>query len=365
MSAAGKFWRRPACRQRGRRAFLRSGISLVALVALGCRSATGNGVRSGSVQSAATPTPAPVKLANSWTGVAQEGALFAAIDQGILQRNGLELSLTQITGTNAIAALLSGQIQIADAGGGEVLASAVGGSDAVVIAAVTPVYTGKLYVTSDIKTAAELKGKKVGIALPGGTGDQTLRLALTKLGLQPDKDVTFVSTGSIANQAAALLSGAIQGTNINPGPSSVELEAHGIKPLVDFADMGLPAAATVGIATRRSYIAAHADIVQRYIDSIVEGTVLFRHDRALALKEIAVILKSNDQVGLAANYDYVNSDTIMPLAPTPKPEFFKPLQDTLCNGNKIAAACSFDLTKVVDTSFVDSAVKRGLTKRQA
>jgi ABC-type nitrate/sulfonate/bicarbonate transport system substrate-binding protein len=228
---------------------------------------------------------------------------------------------------------------------------------------VTPVFTGKLYVTPDIKTAADLKGKKAAIALPGGTGDQTVRLALAKLGLQPDKDVTLISTGSIENQAAALLTNAVQCTNINPGPSSVKLEAAGIKPLVDFAEMGLPPAATVAIATRRSYITAHSDVVQRYIDSIIEGTVLFRRNRALAVTDIGVILKSDDQAGIAANYDYVNSDTIMPLAPAPKPELMKPLQDTLCNGRKIEAVCNFDLTKSVDTTFVDNAVKRGLTKQ--
>jgi len=363
MSTEANGWKRIAQWQHPRRTLLRSGIavaSLAGLSALGCRS--GSGSSKGGAPPATTVVSAPVKIANSWTGVAQEGALFIAVDQGIFQKNGLDVSLTQINGTNAIAALISGQIQMADAGAGEVLASAVAGSDAVLIAAVTPAYTGKLYVTSDIKSPSDLKGKKVGIALPGGTGDQTLRLALTKLGLVPDKDVTLISTGSIANQAAALLTNAIQGTNINPGPDAAKLEAQGIKPLVDFANMGLPQAATVGIATRRSFIAAHTDVVQRYIDSIVAGTVLFRRDKALGLKEIAVILKNDDQPGLNASYDYVNSDLIMPLAPTPKPELLKPLQDTLCNGRNIAAACNFDLTKAVDTSFVDSAVKRGLAK---
>lgn len=364
MSTEDNFWKRVAQWQCPRRTLLRGGITLAGLSALGCRSAGSTGASKSGAPLATTQVSAPVKIANSWTGVAQEGSLFAAIDQGIFKKNGLEVSLIQIVGTNAIAALISGQIQIADAGGGEGLASAVGGSDVVVVAAVTPVFTGKLYVTPDIKSPSDLKGKKVGIALPGGTSDQTLRLALTKVGLQPDKDVTFIATGSIENQAAALLSNAIQGTNINPSPSSVKLEAQGIKPLLDFANMGLPPAATVTIATTRSYIAAHADVVQRYIDSIIEGTVLFRHDKALALKEMAAILKSDDQVGLNANYDYVNSDIIMPLAPTPKPELFKPLQDTLCNSRKIEAACNFDLTKVVDSSFVDSAVKRGLTKQQ-
>lgn len=344
-----------------RRALLRGGLGAAAVAGLTTISCGGGGQKQSS-STTTTPTGTPFKLANSWTGVGQEGALYAAIDQGIFKKNGLDISLTQLAGTNAIAALLGGSIQVADAGGGEALASAVAGTDVVVVIIQTPVYTGKLYVTPDIKSPSDLKGKKVGIALPGGTSDQTLRTALTKLGLQPDKDVTFVSTGSIANQSAALLSGAIQGTNVNPGPASIQLDAAGMKPLLDFAGMGLPGAATVGMSMRRSFIAAHHDVAQRYVDSIIEGTVVFRRNRTLGLRLIGTILKTDDQAGIAAYYDYVNSDTIMPLAPVPKAELFKPLQDTLCNSRKIEAACNFDLNKAVDPSLVESAVKRGLNK---
>jgi hypothetical protein len=132
--------------------------------------------------------------------------------------------------------------------------------------------------------------------------------------------------------------------------------------LVNFATIGLPQAAIVVIAMRRSFISSRPDVAQRYVDSIVEGTAVFRRNRTLGLKEIGTILKSDDQVGIAAAYDYTNTDVIMPLDPTPKVELFKPLQDTLCNSRKIEAACNMDLSKVIEPSLVQSAVKRGLNK---
>lgn len=345
-----------------RRRMLRGGLaaaSLAGLSALGCRSSAGT---SGGSAPTTSATVQPVKLTVSWTGIAQEGALYSAIDQGILKRNGIDVNLIQIPGTNAIAALVSGQVQVAGAGGGEALAAAAAGSDVAVVIVQTPVFTGDLYVTPDIKTPMDLKGKKVGISLPGGTSDQTLRLALQHYGLAPDKDVTFVSTGSIENQAAALLSGAIQGTNITPGPNSVKLEAAGIKPLVNFATMGLPPAAIVMVAMKRSFITSQRDVAQRYVDSMVQGTVAFRRNRQLGLKQVSTILKSDDQTGVAAAYDYVNTDVIMPLDTTPKPELFKPLQDTLCNSRKIESACNYDLSRLVDQSLIQSSIKRGLAK---
>jgi len=362
MGAEASFWTRIRGQGYTRRALVRGGLAaagLAGLTALGCRSASSPQ----SSSTAATAAPAqPVKLNASWTGIAQEGALFSAVDQGIFKNNGIDLSLTQVPGPNAVAALIAGQMQVIGCGGGEAIASAVAGSDVVVVIVQTPVFTGDLYVTPDIKSPADLKGKKVGISLPGGTSDQTLRLALQHYGLVPDKDVTFISTGSIQNQAAALLSGAIQGTNITPGPSSVQLEAAGIKPLANFATIGLPPAAIVTICMQRSWMSSHQDVAQRYVDSIVQGTVVFRHNRTLGLKEVGTVLKSDDQTGIADAYDYINTDVVMPLDPTPKPELFKPLQDTLCNSRKIEAACSYDLTKMLDPSFVQSAIKRGLNK---
>jgi NitT/TauT family transport system substrate-binding protein len=362
MAADANSWRSNLARGHSRRAVVRGGLAaagLAGLTALGCRSAGS----SQSSQSGATAAPLqPVKLNASWTGIAQEGALFGAVDQGIFKKNGIDLNLSQVPGPNAVAALLSGQLQVIGCGGGEALASAVAGSDVAVVLVQTPVFTGDLYVSPDIKSPTDLKGKKVGISLPGGTSDQTLRLALQHFGLVPDKDVTFISTGSIANQAAALLSGAIQGTNITPGPSSVQLEAAGIKPLVNFATIGLPPAAIVTICMQRSWLSSHTDAAQRYVDSFIQGTVLFRHDRTVGLKEVGTILKSDDQKGIADAYDYVNTDVIMPLDPTPKPEWFKPLQDTLCNSRKIEAACNYDVSKCLEPSLVQSAVKRGINK---
>jgi ABC-type nitrate/sulfonate/bicarbonate transport system substrate-binding protein len=362
MGAETDFCRTSPGRGHTRRALVRGGLAaagLAGLTALGCRSASSTPPSTAAGTAAAVT---PVKLTSSWTGIAQEGALYCALDQGVFKKNGIDLNLVQVPGPNAVAALTAGQVQVIGCGGGEAIAAAVAGSDVAVVIVQTPVFTGDLYVTSDIKSPTDLKGKKVGISLPGGTSDQTLRLALQHYGLVPDKDVTFISTGSIANQAAALLSGAIQGTNITPGPSSVQLEAAGIKPLANFATIGLPPAAIVVICMQRSFISSHRDVAQRYVDSIVQGTVLFRRNRALALKQIGIILKSDDQTGIADAYDYVNTDVIMPLDPTPKPELFKPLQDTLCNSRKIEAACSFDLSKLLDPSLAQDSIKRGLNK---
>ena len=48
------------------------------------------------------------------------------------------------------------------------------------------------FADASIKNSTDLKGKKVGSGEPGSTPDQLTRLALRKLGIDPEKDVTLV-----------------------------------------------------------------------------------------------------------------------------------------------------------------------------
>jgi NitT/TauT family transport system substrate-binding protein len=62
---------------------------------------------------------------------------------------------------------------------------------------------------SDIKTVADLKGKTVGISGPGSSSDMLMRWALTKAGLNPDRDTTLIALGSPANLYAGLENGRV------------------------------------------------------------------------------------------------------------------------------------------------------------
>lgn len=65
-------------------------------------------------------------------------------------------------------------------------------------------------VPSDIKTVAQLKGKKIGVSQFGDSSYVGAQLGLRRMGLNT-KDVTYIAVGSSTNRAAALMNGAIQG----------------------------------------------------------------------------------------------------------------------------------------------------------
>ena len=335
------------------------GAGLTGLSAIGCRSGAKPGTGSRSASGAATPGTSPTKVSTSWVGTPYDVPLFLGVDTGLFAKHGLDVGLTQIAGPTSVAALLSGQVQFDHAGSGEMVGAAVQGADLAIIANLSTVYNLKFYGRPNIKAVSDLKGKKVGITNPNGEFDMALRAALPMFGLQPDKDVTFIASGSITNVIGALLSGAIDGAAVEVGPNILKVEAAGMTPLFDYATLNLVYSGAA-IAVQRSYIASHRDLVQRYVDVLITANGLYKQDKEQSLKEIAKIYGSNDPAGLELAYNYYAQDKVMPRLPYPRADLYKSTLEALCK--KTEQACGFDITKALDPSFVQDAERRGLGK---
>lgn len=361
------FWQQASQRRLSRRGALGGvfAIGVAGLAACGANNQSagqGTAVATGSARSAstaATPAGPPVKITASYVGSPQDAPFLIARDSGLFQKNALEPTLTVIPGPTAVAALLAGQVQAASAGAGEVLNAAAGGGELVIVAVVIPVFTFKFYAQKSITTPQQLKGKKIGITQPGGSFDQASRTALPKFGLDPDKDVTFVPSGSIPNVVAALISGSIDAAPVIVGPNSQQVEAAGLKPLFDFASLNLPNAQST-IAVSRSYLSSHHDVVQNFVDVFVEGLARFKQDKTAALQALGTLYKTNDQGALNLAYDFYKQDNVTPPLPYPNVEPLKNTQAVLGKSNPKLA--SLDISKLVDPSFVKAAADRGLNK---
>ena len=285
-----------------------------------------------------------------------EIAVYYALDKGIFARHNLNVDAQLIAGgSTTTAALLSGQIQIAGAGGSETLSAVANGADLVVVATLAGVYPYVFEVDPDIKTFDDLKGKKLGVSNIGGSADIALRVVLRQNGIDPEKDVTIVPTGSAANRTAALLSGAIQGGMSGP-PDNLAVEAAGLHQLVDLASQHLPAANT-SVVMQRSFVESHHDLVQRFVDALIESSVQLKKDKPGTVAVLGNYYKSNDDNAMTAAYDFYANEVVQPL-PYPKPDQFKDSIDTLSVTNP--KVHDVDLTKILDPSFVQNAADRGL-----
>lgn len=361
---AESYWSRIS-RRRSRRQLLGGMLALggSAALAAACKSAnpgSSSGSSAASGQSG-TPSGPPTKLTIS-VGAADPGYQFQYIaraggSDSIFRKNGLDVDIQVIPGPQALAALVSGNIQIASAGAGETIGAAVGGAQLSIVASPSPVFAGNIYARPDIKTPADLKGKKAAVTSPGGTYDTLLRASFPKMGLQPDKDITLISTGSIDNALAALLSGAVSCAPSAIGPNSIKLEQNGCHVIYDPSGVPFAAASTV---MQKSWIASNHSVAQRYVDSIVQAIARIKHDKPFTIQVLRDFLGSPPDDVLNVTYDYYVQDKIVPPLPFPKAEYYSIQLDQISKSND--AAKNFDLTKLVDPSFVESAATRKLNQ---
>ena len=332
---------------------------IIAIVASACGGAGGGtAATAAATQAGASPgkTARPtVAIKVAYSNITGDDlTVWVAQEAGIFKANGLDVDLQYINGgAQTSAALLANQVQFAQFGGGEMLGAVAGGADLVAVAQLAPVYPYHLFVGKNIKTVADLKGKKVGVSNPGGSSDIATRDALKKLGLDPDKDVTIVAVGSHANRTAALLSGAID-AGVDDPPEDAELVKAGLTALVDLAGQKIPASNT-GVIVQRSYLNANREIVQSYVDSIVQAVAYANKNKDFTIGVLKKYFKSTDTASMEIAYDFFLKE-VTPAYPFPGTDQLTTSVEILSKENPKVK--TVDLNKVVDRSFVQSALDR-------
>ncbi len=331
---------------------LLSTLAAVALLAAACAPAP-----SAPVASSPAATATLAKLAAAYSNITADVLpIWVAVDAGITKANALDVDSQYIEGgSRTMAALLAGQFQVALVGGSEAVSAVSQGEDLVMVAMLTPVYPYLFMARPQIKTAADLKGKKVGVGSIGGSADIATRIALRNLGLDPTKDVTILAMGSHQQRTAALLAGSIDAAVDDP-PNTVELENNGLHALYDLAGKKIPAAQTAVVA-RRSWVEANRAVMQRFVDSLVLAVAKIRKDREGTIATLKKYFKSEDTKAMGIAYDfYVNE--VAASYPYPTAEQFTETLAELSKTN--AKLVGFDVTKILERSFVKSAEDRKL-----
>jgi NitT/TauT family transport system substrate-binding protein len=339
-----------------------SAIAISMAVVVGCGGAGSPAAVSSPTPAAAktsaapTPTPAPIKVKAAYGNVTPANlAPFYAKEKGIFLQNGLDVDLTLIDGGGkAMAALLGNSVDIAQLGGTETMSAFVGGGDVEAVTLFVPVSPWVLMAPASYSGPNDLKGKTVGVASKGGSSEIAADQAIAKLGLTLS-DVSVLSTGSTANLTAAMLANQVYAGPGHP-PDTAKLFAAGFKVIMDLAAQKVPAVENCTIITKK-FATEHKDIVQKYVDSLIQAIVAMKKDKAGTLPVMQKLLNVTDQAALSQTYDYYVTQ-IFPTYPEVTPPAWIYNRDEFANTN--AKVKDLDVTKVIDNSFVKDAQTRKL-----
>jgi NitT/TauT family transport system substrate-binding protein len=223
-------------------------------------------------------TAAPVKVNVCYSSTSAGTApLWYAQDNGLFAKYGLEVTTTLISsGSDAVAALISGDVKFCLVAGAGVVNAVAAGKDPVLIAGLHNKFIGGFYTTPDIKTPEDLRGKTLAISKPGSSSTVGTLLVLKAFGLVADQDVTLVSVGNDSERLAAMKAGQVSGAVLSP-PSSLEAERDGYNKMFDLTTSDIPYQYN-GIATTRSFIASDRGTVTAFMKAIIEAIALVKAD---------------------------------------------------------------------------------------
>ena len=279
--------------------------------------------------------------------------LWTTHDREFFARHGLETELIFIASSSqGIPALIAGEMPIFSGSPETAAQAAANGVDLVIIASSEPTQY-KLIVQPGIKTAADLKGKKIGSDRVGGSSYYATRRMLEKLGLRLE-DVELMQVAGGGNQRVA----AFRSGMLSAVVSTIErFERAGIPyhVLADAVEMGIRSIGS-SYATTRPFRDQNRDTVQRFIRALVEGTEWVKNpkNRAAALQVISRRLRTNDPAVLDLNYRMY----VEPLSPFPYTnleDLRKNLAD-LAEGNPRVR--DLNLATFVDNSFIQRVEQR-------
>jgi NitT/TauT family transport system substrate-binding protein len=265
---------------------------------------------------------------------------WVAKDAGIFQKHGLDVGLVYISGgTMAMATTIAGETQITQgAGTGSILAR-LSGADTVMIASILDTTNQSLMVLPEIRTAQELRGKRLGVTRYGSLSDFGTRRYLQQVGLDPEKDVRILQIGGLPEILAAMQGGSIQGGAIS-SPTLTRAKLLGYRELVDLGTLGIKYPAT-SYMTTDSYIKSHRPTVMAFLKAIVEAAYFVKANKEVSINVLRKYTKTNEMPILEDTYQ-IYAQRYIRLMPTSSREEVKTVLDQVKDKDPRARTTDYD-----------------------
>ncbi|MFZ0324358.1 MAG: ABC transporter substrate-binding protein [Actinomycetes bacterium] len=283
-----------------RRASAAAAVTLaVALALTACSSSSAAPAASGD---AGSPSAAPVTtLRVGFFPNLTHAPAYVALQEGYFKDSlgqvGVKVAPTLFNaGPEAVTALFADSIDIAYVGPNPtVQAWTQSKGEAVTVISGAASAGAALVVSSDITSAADLKGKTIATPQLGNTQDVAAKYWLKQQGYNVSSDgsgdVTVINASN-SDIVTAFQNGDISGAWV-PEPYATSLEQSGGKVLVDEASLWPKGQfVTTDVVVRSQFLADHPDVVEAFLTANVEALKLIDSDPAQAKSDFNAGLQS-------------------------------------------------------------------------
>jgi len=263
--------------------------------------------------------------------------LWIAQDKGVFNKYGLAVDLKYMLSATGTQALLAGSMDIVNPAT-EAVEAGLGGARVAFIIGILNRAVLSVYSKPELKQFSDLKGKVLGVTLPGSTTDLTGKMLIQQAGLVAGKDIQVTHLQGMPDIITALTQGRID-AGIISAPTTLKARQAGLKELVDVTAKNIPMI-HAGLATTRDFIKSDRDKVRRYVQAYIEANKIARTDPELTKQIIGKYTKTDNKDDLDETYNtyakaweqapYVSANamqtllnfSVNPAGKTAKPEQF-------------------------------------------
>jgi ABC-type nitrate/sulfonate/bicarbonate transport system substrate-binding protein len=281
---------------------------------------------------------------------------WIALDGGYYREQGLDVELTHIgSGAPLLAAMQAGEVDVTAGGGPTFVLGYVQGLETLIVGSSANVMDSVVFSRPEIQRVEDLRGKTIGVSRLKSLSDVAGRMALQRLGLQPDVDFFTRGVGGQAEMLAAMETGATDGAVLGM-PLIHEARQGGYHEIVDITALRIPFAQGAIGATRR-VLTEQPELADRHLRAMAQALHRLLTDREFAIDVVGKYSQTTDRDLLGATVDYFRKN----VQPDMYPE--RDAVQTVIDLEEHPGARTLRPAEVTDYRFADSLRQSGLLER--
>jgi ABC-type nitrate/sulfonate/bicarbonate transport system substrate-binding protein len=283
---------------------------------------------------------------------------WIAKESRFYEKYGLDVDMIYVGASPVIIqAMLGGQAGVGAGGGPPLVTNVLQGGDVVQVATTIPYAIQSLIVKPDIRTPADLIGKRIGISRLGAIPHYTLQAIVKLYNVQ---GINIVQTGTTTQAITSLSQGLVDGI-ITSAPFTFRLMKDGYRELVgpkEFKKAGVEFLIQ-GLVARKSFAAKNREVVIGMIKATMEGTKQIFVNEKHSKTVLAKYTRQTDTDILDQTHKFALD--IFVKDPTVTPASIQPIVQQSAQFNIVDAklAGSTPMSAYYDNSYIDEIKKSG------
>lgn len=209
--------------------------------------------------------------------------LLKVINRNALWRkHGLDVRVIYLSsGTLMAQTLSSGDIGISGFDTPAMLNLALAGVNLKIIAVPVNRLEPFFVVRNNIRTPADLKGKKITISRFGSGSDIITRVALRYWKLDPEKEVSFFQSGNTPSRLAALIAGHMDAALVSSTAVAKIVATGCCRVFADLSELPLEYA-NYGVVASGALLKSQRENIRRFLQALIEGIYVFKSKPEIA-----------------------------------------------------------------------------------